>query len=92
MLAFINPTDVVRDWDDTPDVAHFELCCLIAKLDHPLEIGETNAIEEYIQHPHSPCFFLKFVGKPQLETWLNYSQNIVISLRSVCCMVFLLLV
>lgn len=55
-LAFINPIDVVRDWDDTPDVAHFELCCLIAKLDHPLEIGETNAIEEYIQHPHSPCF------------------------------------
>jgi hypothetical protein len=43
------------------DVAIFELYRLIAKLDLPLEIGETDAWKEYIVRVHNPrCFFCCF--------------------------------
>ena len=43
-------------WDYKPDVARSELCRLIARLDLPLDIGETDALEEYIVHAHNPRF------------------------------------
>jgi len=39
-----------------PDVARSELCRLIARLDLPLGIGETEAREEYIVRAHNPRF------------------------------------
>jgi len=46
----------VHNWDYKPDVARSELCCLIARLDLPLGIGETDAWEEYIVRAHNPRF------------------------------------
>jgi len=37
-------------------VARLELCRLIARLDLPLGIGETQAWEEYIKRAHNPLF------------------------------------
>jgi hypothetical protein len=51
-----NPDGSVYNWDYKPEVACAELCRLIAKLDLPLGIGETNAWEEYIQRAHNPKF------------------------------------
>jgi len=46
----------VHNWDYKPDVARFELCRLIARLDLPLGIGETEAWEECIVRSHNPRF------------------------------------
>jgi len=37
-------------------VARSELCRLIARLDFPLGISETEAFEDYIVHAHNPRF------------------------------------
>jgi len=39
-----------------PTVARTELCRLIARLDLPLGIGETQAWEDYIKRAHNPIF------------------------------------
>ena len=54
-LAY-NPEGSVHNWDYKPDVAISELCRLIARLDLPLGIGETEAWEEYIVRAHNPRF------------------------------------
>jgi len=46
----------VHNWDYKPDVARSKLCCLLARLDLPLGIGETEAWENYIIHAHNPRF------------------------------------
>ena len=46
----------MHNWDYKPDVARSELCRLIARLDLPLGIGETDAWEEYIVCAHNPRF------------------------------------
>jgi hypothetical protein len=46
----------VHNWDYKPEVARTELCRLIAKLDLPLGIDDTDAWEEYIQRAHNPRF------------------------------------
>lgn len=51
----LNP-DGLHNWDYKPDVARQELCRLIARLDLPLSIGDTDAWEEYIQRAHNPIF------------------------------------
>src|SRR6185295_8627811 len=48
----------VVSWEYSPDVAHTQLCRLIAKLDLPLGFGETNEFKEYIQIAHNPRFTL----------------------------------
>jgi hypothetical protein len=52
----LNPDGSVHNWTYKPDVARLELCRLIARLDLPLCIGETDAFEEYIQRAHNPRF------------------------------------
>jgi hypothetical protein len=37
-------------------VARIELCHLIARLDLPLGVGETQAWEDYIKRAHNPLF------------------------------------
>ena len=54
-LAF-NPDGSVQNWEYSPTVARTELCRLIARLDLPLGIGETQAWEEYIVRAHNPRF------------------------------------
>ena len=44
----LNPDGSIHNWRYKPDAARTKLCCLIAKLDLPLGIGETKAFEEYI--------------------------------------------
>ncbi|XP_066344426.1 zinc finger BED domain-containing protein RICESLEEPER 1-like [Miscanthus floridulus] len=55
-----NPDGSVYNWDYKPKVARSELCRLIAKLDLPLGIGETDAWEEYIVRAHNPRFVKTF--------------------------------
>ncbi|XP_066375043.1 zinc finger BED domain-containing protein RICESLEEPER 1-like [Miscanthus floridulus] len=55
-----NPNGSVYNWDYKPEVARSELCRLIAKLDLPLGIGETDAWEEYIVRAHNPKFVKTF--------------------------------
>jgi len=44
------------NWEYKIDVARTELARLIARLDLPLSIGETDAWQEYIQRAHNPLF------------------------------------
>ena len=46
----------LRNWVYDPAVARIELCRLIARLDLPLGIGETQAWEDYIKRAHNPVF------------------------------------
>jgi hypothetical protein len=51
-----NPNGFVRNWDYSPEVAHVELCRLIARLDLPLGIGAYDAFVDYIRHAHNPRY------------------------------------
>ena len=46
----------MKNWVYDPVVARTELCRLIAKLDLPLGIGDTQAWEDYIKRAHNPLF------------------------------------
>ena len=48
--------DSFRNWVYDPAVARTELCRLIARLDLPLGIGETQAWDDYITRAHNPQF------------------------------------
>ena len=54
-LSF-NPDGSVYNWDYNPAVARSELCRLIARLDLPLGICESQAWEDYIVLAHNPRF------------------------------------
>ena len=51
----LNP-DGLKNWVYDPMLARTELCHLIARLDLPLGIGETQAWEDYIKRAHNPLF------------------------------------
>jgi hypothetical protein len=51
----LNP-DGLKNWVYDDMVARKELCILIARLDLPLGIGETQAFEDYIKRAHNPLF------------------------------------
>jgi hypothetical protein len=51
----LNP-DGLKNWRYDHAVARSELCRLIAKLDLPLSIGDTQAWEDYIKRAHNPLF------------------------------------
>jgi hypothetical protein len=51
----LNP-DGLKNWVYDPMVARTELCCLIARLDLPLGIGETEVWKDYIKRAHNPLF------------------------------------
>jgi hypothetical protein len=48
--------DGLKNWVYDPMVAHIDLCRLIARLDLPLGVGETQAWEDYIKRAHNPLF------------------------------------
>jgi hypothetical protein len=48
--------DGLHNWVYDPAIARIELCRLIARLDLPLGIGETQAWENYIKRAHNPRF------------------------------------
>ena len=48
--------DGFHNWVYNPAVARTELCRLIARLDLPLGIGETQAWEDYITRAHNSHF------------------------------------
>jgi hypothetical protein len=52
-----NPDGSVRTWEYSLDIARTWLCRLIARLDLPLCIGETDTFEEYITTAHHPRFY-----------------------------------
>jgi hypothetical protein len=51
----LNP-DGLHNWTYDPAVARIELCRLIARLDLPLGIGDTQDWENYIKRAHNPLF------------------------------------
>jgi hypothetical protein len=51
----LNP-DGLNNWVYDPAVARTELCRLIARLDLPLGIGDTQAWKNYIKRAHNPLF------------------------------------
>jgi len=51
----MNP-DGLKNWVYDPMLARTELSRLIARLDLPLGIGETQAWEDYIKRAHNPLF------------------------------------
>jgi hypothetical protein len=46
----------LANWKYDPMIARTELCRLIARLDLPLGIGETQAWSDYIKNAHNPLF------------------------------------
>lgn len=52
----LNPNGSITNWEYRPDVDKSELCRLIARLDLPLEVGDIEAWEEYIECTHNPRF------------------------------------
>jgi hypothetical protein len=55
MIRF-NPGGSVCNFDYCPHRARTEMCRLIARLDLPLNFGESPAFEEYIKLSHNPSF------------------------------------
>jgi hypothetical protein len=53
-----NSDGSVRNWDYRPEVAHVELCHLIARLDLSLGIGAYDAFVDYIRCAHNPRYAL----------------------------------
>jgi hypothetical protein len=51
-----NSDGSVRNWDYSHEVAHVELCHLIARLDLPLSIGGYDAFVDYIRRVHNPRY------------------------------------
>jgi hypothetical protein len=51
----LNPHGL-HNWKYDPAIARTELCRLIARVDLPLGIGETQAYEDYIKRAHNPQF------------------------------------
>jgi len=51
-----NPDGSVRRWEYNADVARVELVRMLARLDLPLLIGETDAFKDYIKTAHNPAF------------------------------------
>jgi hypothetical protein len=52
--------DGLHNWVYDASCAHNELCRLIARLDLPLGIGDTQAWEDYIKNAHNPRFLEGF--------------------------------
>ena len=50
------PDGSYRNWEYKLDVARVELCRLIARLDLPLAIADTDAWDDYIQRAHNPRY------------------------------------
>jgi len=51
-----NPDGSMRNWEYCPMVARTELVRLLARLDVPISMGETDAFEEYIRTTHNPKY------------------------------------
>ncbi|KAJ1262546.1 hypothetical protein BS78_09G116700 [Paspalum vaginatum] len=55
MLRY-NPDGSVCSWEYSVEEAHVQLCRLIARLDLPLNFGESAAFEDYIKISRSPRY------------------------------------
>ena len=51
-----NPDGSIRIWDYCSMVACTQLVRLIARLDVPISLGESEAFEEYINISHNPKY------------------------------------
>ena len=51
-----NPDGSMRTWDYCPLVARTQLVRLIARLDVPISMGESEAFEEFIKTAHNPKY------------------------------------
>jgi hypothetical protein len=49
-----NPNGSMHSWDYCPLVARTQLVRLIARLDVPISMDESEAFEEYIKIAHNP--------------------------------------
>ena len=88
-LAF-NPDGSVHNWNYNHAMARSELCRLIARLDLPLGIGETEAFET-ILFMLITLGLLSLLEGPPLEILVSCLMNIVMCLRILCCLLLHLL-
>ena len=80
----------MHNWDYNPVVARSELCRLIARLDLPLGIGETQAWEDYIVLAHNPRFAQVSRQTTTRDLGKLFTERRE-SLRILCCLLLLLL-
>jgi len=52
----LDPDGSYKNWEYRPDVVRVELCRLIARLNLPLAIADTDAWDDYIQRAHNPRY------------------------------------
>jgi hypothetical protein len=81
MIRF-NPDGSVRNFDYCPHRARTEMCRLIARLDLPLNFGESPAFEECIKLSHNPSF--------KSVTRQTTSRDLVKYYTNICCLLLLL--
>jgi len=90
----LNPDGSYRNWEYKSDVARVELCRLIARLDLPLAIADTDAWDDYIQRAHNPRYnrVSRFTTARDLSKLYNeklhHLKNVVMPGMSAVCLTF----
>jgi hypothetical protein len=85
-LLTFSASGSVRHWEYNADVAHVQLCRLIARLDLPLCIGESDAFEEYIKLAHNLRFFVvsrQTTGRDFTKYFIDCRAKLITSLEYV---------
>ena len=87
----LDPDGSYKNWEYRPDVVRVELCRLIARLNLPLAIADTDAWDDYIQRAHNPRYkkVSRFTTARDLSKLYNeklyHLKNVVMpSVSSVC--------
>jgi hypothetical protein len=85
LLSF-SASGIVHHWEYSADVARVQLCRLIARLELPLCIGESDAFEEYIKIAHNPRFSVvswRTTGRDFIKYFTDCHAKLITSLESV---------
>jgi hypothetical protein len=87
----LNPDGSYRNWEYDPHVARTELCRLIARLDLLLQIVDTDAWDDYIQHAQNPRYVrlsrfttARDLVKPYKEKLKNLKETVFPGVSSIC--------
>jgi hypothetical protein len=87
----LNSDGSFRNWEYDPQVAKTELCRLIAILDLPLGIADTDAWDNYIQHADNPRYVrvsrfttAKDLAKLYNEKLKNLKDDVFPGVSSIC--------
>jgi hypothetical protein len=89
-LLQFNPDGSARLWEYNADVARSEMCHLICRLDLPICLAESSAIEEYIKKAHNPRFYVvsrQTITRDIKSTTMNHVLSLLTHLKLCffCC-------